>query len=494
MIMARKSKRIYLNKKQQIFLQAIQATIAWMGGRGTGKSSIEGFCQYDCFVNMPRAKTFFSSSTFAQMLTKTLPAVIKIWEAHGLKEHIPGQQNGHYVIGRRPPSNWETCRQPPKKYMNVITFFNGYTIELLSMDRPDLARGGSYDGGGLDEAYNVKEQDYSRILLPSIRGNEGRYKTHRHQQLRLYFSVPWMGKGDWLYKLEEKAKSNPDEVFWMESRTEDNIAVIGEKAFRRMKDSMNYLDYLVECENQRFTKSIDPYYYSFDDTHHTYRPQYLYKETERGIAVEGIKSIKKNGPIDICFDFGGYFNCLTVWEELLNMVYMTNSFSTDALNNENVDKLVRKFCVAYADNKTKHVNIYGEYHGKDERAEGESLYDRVIRIFNSLGWSCDLCVTEPAGDTMTRREIINEFYAETNPDLPKVRFNVDTCRDPIISHNLAKTKHDGRKSKLDEKNRSANQAHATHFTDNADYYLLQKFGHRLGLIVYRSRGRRAGVA
>ena len=81
---------------------------------------------------MPRGKGFLSSSTYAQILTKTLPEMQAIWERHGLIE------NFHYVIGRRPPKAFVSPFKPPKKYENVITFGNGYTIELLSMDRPDL--------------------------------------------------------------------------------------------------------------------------------------------------------------------------------------------------------------------------------------------------------------------------------------------------------------------------------------------------------------------
>ena len=471
-----------------MFLQAPQPDKFWMGGRGTGKSSVEGAAQFQSACFMPRGKTFLSSNTYGQLLTKTLPAMEFIMQKHGLREHIKGRQAGHYVIGQKPPRNWDTCLKPPKQYKNVVSFFNGFCMEMLSMDRPDLARGGSYDGGGIDEAYTVEEEEYSRIIVPSCRGNVERYDTPLHQQIRAYFTVPWNAKGEWLYKYEEFARLYPDLYLWMESVTRDNERVIGKKSIDRMQRNMNALDYAVECENQRFTKSPDAFYRNFDDSRHMYSPSWAYGETERGIVTSGRKRAKHDGYLAASFDFGGWFNCMTIWQEEHGTEYCIDALD---VSDQSIDVVLKRFVSRYADHPNKHLDIYGEFHGKDKQAVGESLYERVIRILNDYGWSCDLMVEDPADSHEMRFEMLNEILSETDHTLPKIKINNVDARSLAICLKRAKVKADYSKDKKEEKNRSADQRTTTHYTDTFDYYILQKYGHRMG-ITSMSRGNRAG--
>jgi hypothetical protein len=98
------------------------------------------------------------------------------------------------------------------------------------------------------------------------------------------------------------------------------------------------------------------------------------------------------------------------------------------------------------------------------------------------GWGSEIAVTATVSDVHENRyEYINNILKEDDPNLPKIRINQETCKDVIISMHNAEVTLDFKKDKKNEKNRSYNQAHATHFTDTIDYYLTQKHGWKVNM-------------
>lgn len=170
------SRRIYVNEKQRQFLAAKQKRRTFVGGRGSGKTTVAGHQTRVEMNYLPRAKVFLAGLTYTQLTSNTLPAMEAAWYAHGLREYDQKSGFGHYVKGKKPPTDWIKPIQPPSNFENVITFLNGYTIQLLSMDRAELARGGNYDGGHIDESALMKYEHVTKILAPMIRGNIHQYR------------------------------------------------------------------------------------------------------------------------------------------------------------------------------------------------------------------------------------------------------------------------------------------------------------------------------
>lgn len=476
-------KRVYLNSKQLQFGKAHQPFRTWIGGRGSGKSVMIGVSQRQKIGDLPRAKFFFSSSTYVQLLTKTLPPITKIWGEFGLREHIPGMQKGHYVIGKMPPKTWTKPYDAPRKYTNVITFFNGYTIELLSMDRPEIARGGSYDGGEIDEAALVKQEVLSQVLQPSIRGNTHKFGHWSHQQLSLYTSMPWKSEGQYLLEYEDMAKVKPDLYFYMESTAYDNVKILGERSLELMKDSMMPSIFDIEIMNKRHGKSEICFYYNFDDKKHLYTPKYGYVEDDLwGIRSEGMKDVISERMLEMSFDFSGWFTGFTLWQEDMST---RTEFMRDAMyvsQDKGIDNVIDMFCEKYKGHNYKFVRIWGEPRGHDKNATGVTFYEMVASRLRKKGWVCEVCVTQAQADRHeVRYEVINQFLAEDNPLLPKIRINEETCKDVVIAIHNSEKKPDFTKNKKNERNRSFNQAHATHYTDTVDYYIMQKHGVKIHL-------------
>lgn len=470
----KKSKQIYVNAKQEEFLLARQPDKSLVGGRGIGKSTIMGLENYLRFKHLPGAKFFFAAPTYNSILTKTMPAVEKIWKKLGLKEHLSVDDPGHYVVGRRPLKQWDKPISPPKKYDNVISFYNGFAIEFLSMDRPDLSRGGSYDGGSADEAALMKENQVDTVLRPSIRDNISYFNHWLHGQFSVYTSMPWKQSGNWVLAYEKLMTQFPDDYYYMEATALDNIEVLGEKYIERLRRKLHYLEFQIEVMNMRIKKLPDGFYHAFDDEKHCYQPKYKYGLNERGITSDGTKDINTNEPLDISMDFGGWINLMTIFQKKGRVEQLVDSLFVK--DGKSVLDLVDDFCVKHKAHKNKFLRVWGEPRGHDKHALGDNIYTTVSKRFYKNGWKCE--VKARAGRTSNhedRYNHINAILKEDDMRLPILRINEENCKPVIIALQNTQVKPDGKKDKSAEKDRSFPQEHAPHFTDTIDYYFTDKY-------------------
>ena len=475
MVKQKNKQKLYLNPKQREFLAARQKTKTMLAGRGFGKSTVAGVSARQKVSALPRGKIFFASTTYNQILTKTLPAVENMWEQMGFREHLSNEQPGHYVIGRKPPKHFERPYSPPRKYQNVLTFINGFTIEFLSLDRSDWQRGGSYDGGEIDEAALLKREVITRVLLPSVRGNRHRFSHWLHQNVNMYSSVPWMPRGYWLFEYEEKSDVHPEDYFFLEATAYDNVAVLGEDGIKRLEMEMSYLEFQVEVLNRRIVKVPDGFYHKFNDEKHTYKPRFVYGENDRGITVDDVEDVIKSEILELSFDFSGWFNCLTVWQEKDGVEYLRRQFFVKG--DDKIDKLITNFCDHFKQHGFKFVRIWGEPRGHDKQAlTSKSIYETIRDLLIRQGWDVEISV-QPERTTghLERHHFVNEILSETNPMLPKIRIN-EECKDVIIAIQVTQITAQFKKDKSNERDRNYPQEHAAHFTDTIDYYLDQKHG------------------
>ncbi len=472
----RKSKEVYFNDKQIAVFEARQPMTVNIWGRGTGKSVVGGAIEYDCALHMPRAKRFICSKTYKQLLTNILPAIKSKWLDFGLI------QDKHYIVGRKPPSWYDRPYAAPDSHENIISFFNGFALQLMSMDNANSQRGGSFDGGMIDEMAFIPRDKLNQTLLPSVRGNINRFSHWRHQQVNCFTSMPWKAEGQYVLDYAEKAKINPDQVYYSEANVYDNIVVLGQKGIDNLRNSMTTMEFEVEVLNKHLTKLPEGFYPSFDPTVHTFEAPNEYGIGESGIYYAGSKAINNRAPIDLTFDFGGWFNCCIAFQEQNDIEYAINSFYVkDA---EKLDTLVNNFCDHYAGHGLKHVNIYGEPRGHDRMATAESLFAVVLKILRKRGWSAELKVENAVTDQHAlRHEFIVEIMEESNDNLPKLRFEEEECKAVIYAIQMTGIKPDFKKDKSSERKREYKQEHATHFTDGMDYFLMQKYYHRVDMTI-----------
>jgi hypothetical protein len=306
------------------------------------------------------------------------------------------------------------------------------------------------------------------------------------RNLRGYTSIPWKPSGYYILDYEEKAKANPNRYFFQESNALDNIHILGHEYIRMMEEEMGYLEFLVEVMNERVRKVRDAFYHKFDPDKHTYSVKYLYSEGERGIITAGMADphYKPDELLDITFDFSGWFNCASVWQEGMENKRRTEYCLHQFFVKEDEGKiaeLVDKVCAHYPTHKFRLARIWGEPRGHDKRPDTiDTIYDSIVKRFAMNGWKTEVRVT--AGQVKKHKErawYMNDVLSEENTALPIIRLNDQTCKDVIIAMQITAVKDDFQKDKGREKDRAYPQEHAPHFTDGIDYYMTQKHGWRV---------------
>lgn len=475
----------FLNPVSQIYLQAPQRVKVQNLGRGGGKSFSNGVDVALDLKPLARAKGLFLGLTYSQILSNTLLPVTAALETYGYIRDL------HYVIGKRPPSYFQTPYQKPEKYDNIVTFWNGYTINLASFDRPQLLRGGSNDFVKVDEALLVKKERYDEVIVPTLRPSHIMLKG-KPRMLHEHFttSMPYGTLGDWLFEIEEKAKAEPKKFFYIEGSSWDNVEILGEETILNWKASMTPTRYDIEVLGKRIRNVGDLFYpnlserhfYDFSDNH-DFLDSFEFDLTELSKLKSNPDSrldidINHERPIDVSFDFGT-FSCMWVGQMRGDDYIIPNSFFVKSP--DTVNELVDKFCNYYQHHRNKVVMGYGDKGGKrrDERSY-ENTFQTIAKRFAHHGWRW---IKKKTADInhWERHLMINEVMEE-NPmnRWPRIRINRQKNKDGIISLQSAGMTPDRQKDKSSEKKAIA-QEHATHFSDAFDYLIYHKFKSLKGL-------------
>jgi hypothetical protein len=474
-------RRVYVNEKQRQFLSSRQKRRTYVGGRGSGKTSVAGHQTRMEMNFLPRAKVFLAGLTYTQLLKNTVPAMADSWNSHGLREYDAKENFGHYVIGKRPPANWLKPYQAPRDYENVVTFLNGYSIQLLSMDRAELNRGGNYDGGHIDESALVKHEHVNKILRPMIRGNIYRFPHYLHQTFCDYTSVPWLPSGQWVFNTEDLAKENPDEYFFLESTAYDNVDVLGEKYLRDLRDTMSQLEWDVEVMNKRLTKLPNSFYPAFHEDKHGVWKTYTYThDDETGLTIPVDSDRDPRRLIELSFDFNAAFTSLIACQENGNEFRVLDALWVKQSPTNVLDALITRFCDEYQGHEHKHVLLWGDRNGNNKQTNSDlTYYQQIQKKLQERGWSSDLMVQGLDPDHRLKHIAINELLAETNPRLPVIRINRNKAKFLIISIQQSPITPDWKKDKGSER-MLIEQERATHLSDCFDNIVYRKYGHLFG--------------
>lgn len=476
-------KKVYVNEKQALFLNAYQKRRTFQGGRGSGKSSALGFMTFLSYNALPRAKIFLGALTYNQALTKTLPSAMESWAALGLKEHTGDkpEQQGHFVVCKKPPTYWVQPYQSPRKYDNSITFINGFTIDILSMDRPELSRGGNYDGGHIDESALMKREIVSKVLRPMIRGNIFRFTDHLHQLFCDYSSAAWLPSGQWIYETEELSKAFPDEYLYIEAGAKDNMAVLGQGYLENLRREMSELEYQVEVENKRIKKLPNGFYPAFDENKHCVYDTYGYDHNdENGLWLIKDSFYNPDLPLQPSFDFNAAFTSLTLWQENGNEFRQVDELWVKESAQSKVTELCEKFIKEYSGHRNKVVFVHGDRNGNNRLVNSPfTFYEEIKMILEKAGWEVNLCVDGLDPDHRLKHFVINEILSEKRDNLPKLRWNQTKCKFSIISIESSPILPDWKKNKSSE-SENIPQERATHLSDTIDNIVFRKFAYLFG--------------
>ena len=408
--------------------------------------------------------------------------MIQAWERLGYYRDV------HYVIGKRPPKHFYKAYQPPERFENVITFWNGTTVVLGSFDRPNLMRGGNYDWAICDEAFLIKRDRYDEVVKYTLRGSDIRLRDKAgHLSEQFTSSMPFAGLGEWLFEFEELALKEPDNCYYAEGTSWHNRVILTDKVLNRWAKKPD-LKYQIEVLNKRI-KNLGSLFYPALHDQHWYDGDYNYSYIDDiGIRFGGEgdnlskkdcrwdKDHHKGLPLNISHDWGG-FNCITVdqYDKARHHVRFINAMYV--VHPKIIDDLAKDFAEYYRFNERKLIYQWGDRTGNNKQANAKSSYfEQFAKVLRSKGWTV---IRQKTGDVehLERHRFIAKLHRGANPVLPTVSHNAMNCADLRIALQLAPMR-DGKKDKASEKPTSRTDPwHATHYTDAYDYRLYHAFSH-----------------
>jgi len=492
-----RSKEIELNQKQIDFLQPEVSEKYIIGGRGSGKTFVLGVDLYMCFNALPKAMFVLANQTYGAVYNTTLSGIESAFQGLGLMEYDPRAGLGHYVIGKKPPFGWYKPYNKKSDYTNLVSFINGFSIEIASLANPDKLRGNNFDGMRVDEAAFNKREVINKVLRPAIRGNTNlpgqkskRFDHYLHHSKFYYTSAPWSVDGQWLWDMEEEAKVNPESILFLESRTIDNIHILGKKYLDDLKRELSPVEYYIEVENGRLRKLPNGFYPAFSEEKHVVfdTKDYDYNESVRRVWLEEKedKFYQSGLAILLSFDFNAKFTSCIVCQEIelphsREFRILENLFIKPGESHLSmIDALVDKFCEAYKYHKYKRIEVYGDRNGNNKNpGNTRTFYQQIDERLKANGWSVIVRVQGLDPDHHLKYQLLNDILGEKNLRAPIVRVNGNKCKSLIISITNSPILPDFKKDKSSEL-RSGDQAFATHLSDCFDLIVYRRYENLTG--------------
>ena len=461
-------KLIRLTPKQLTYMQADARIKAWVGNRGAGKSLLAGAIIQQAMAEMPRGKMILAGNTLQHLMNIEIPAIVEyLTTKAGFIEVTKQNQLGHFCIGKTPPKYFTKPFLSPESYGTVISFYNGFHIQLVSLYKRDAGRGITADCGILTEAATIDPQRFWSSLFPTVRGPEKKYYRHHignpkgYLTWYLFSNMPWDTQGEWLFTLEEMAQEKPKQYYYQESTIWDAECIYGREYIENIRYSLMKTDPLVweiEYLNKRVGRIGSAFYSELTDKH-----------------VDDTTMYDYNQPIAISLDFGNTFNCMTVWQDITP--YLVQIDELFIKGNVLIDKLVQDFTNQYQYHHTKVVEVYGDVNGNVTKYdELNTLLDRVIELLTNAGWQPNRCVTGTYNtDHALKQQRINRVLSEQEDGLPIIRFVSTGTYNTRASMKAANLTNKFRKDKSSEtKQKHIPPERATHLSDTVDYIIYEK--------------------
>jgi hypothetical protein len=301
---------IYFNFPQRENMLVSAKNTYIIASRGLGKS--EGFDAVFCLRNMlamPRSSGGFVSPTYAKALQNTLPAICHALSKWGYVN------NRHYYVGVKPPKSagFEKPYILPFNYDNVLSFYNGSIMHILSLDRAMSANSMSLDWLLIAEAKYIDYKKFKSEVMPANRGNRQYFDACPwHHGVLATTDMPTSSLGAWIF---DKQKEMDAEVidgirhayghyknlqnrpqseyiaktirtlksdlgqyrrhatFYAEYSVVDHFEIVGAEWINQMKKDLPPLLFRTSICNERILRHANGFYSALDEKIHFYIPQ-----------------------------------------------------------------------------------------------------------------------------------------------------------------------------------------------------------------------------
>ena len=463
-------------------------------GRGTGKTTqLLARRSKKISLAMPGAYFAFVGDYYSNLLSNTVPSMIKGWNDMGLKE------GSHYVVNDRPPSFFDSPYKKPISYKHTISFYNGCFFKLASMDVVSSMAGDSYQHLFGDEVKYLQKDKLDK-LLPAARGERMRF-GHSHYYLGKTFTTDMpnilnSNEYDWVLDQEKNMDSEQMKIIMQTSLVVNEIKEKMVKAwakrdrpeFEKQKRSLYRwnqrlakvrnnstlflmvstftnvdilrLDYFKEqlkvLGPEQFRPSIltmkhevkqGEKFYPYLTAKNFFDDGLLlsfYDNAGFGEATvltsDGLKHIDVRKKLEAGMDFGDMISLVVGQDQGWTQRILKNFFTLE--QNEKV--IAEKFRSFFKNHKMRVLDLYYDRSGNQYHKVGRdwaSSVKREIEYDNGkpTGWRVNLM---SVGQAVIFQEeefnLMKSVLSETNSKLPKLSIDLFQCKELKSSMEVAK--------------------------------------------------------
>lgn len=529
------------NKPQQriVVQQPSEATSVWP--RGTGKSFIIAWIMHCAVRMMPRSAWALAGESYKQILTRTLPGTVaalgKLGYAYERDFYIRKKPPASAKFKRpyEAPLSYDNFL-----IFRNGTGFHLASLDPGGGSVRGLNTDGIISDESLLISGKKKEKFTSEILATN-RGN-GRYFQHVpfHHGVFHFSSMPTSKESSWLLESSEYYQDSKyyrdlgrgfreirneiielqlkfvqnknteyrlrlweqiaalkkqlrffkseEGILYSEADIFDNIHNVGIKFIEQQYRDLTDFMFLTEILNKFFDTIEGGFYAHLDRYTHGYRDSfdngYL---SDQEYGSENLRSLDsrmdgdvlRTQPLRIAVDWGSKINCLTVTQHLKSLNELRFLKNMYVKRPKLLDHLAADFCEYYRYHGDKTVFFAYDHTGNSQMANSDLTYaEQFAKILRKNGWSVRMAPKFAPPTHQEKYLLVNRILREHDPSYPKLRFNLENCKETVVSMEQAPARDvPGKgitKDKSSERS-SMPQEEATHLSDTVDIHVVSLF-------------------
>ena len=516
------TRKLHFNKPQLRSQMIGAPTEILIAGRGTGKSEgvLAPKSAKHYFGTMPRGTGVFVGATYAQLLTRTLPAMVAGWERLGY------HMDHHYLIGRKPTEKWKKQwkwkgpYRPPLDFKYFVSWWNSAGAHLVSQDRTGSSNGITIDWIEGDEAKLLNQEKFRTELVPANRGIIPAFKGNPyHHGITLTTDMPVGSAGRWLldyaskmdkevinqiwsiqtvkYKLRYfQSKANEagkreiqkqieildDELntlrhgllYYHEASTLDNIHALGIDYIKQQLRDTTPFQFDTQILNLRPMKLEDGFYPDFDEEVHGYfaEEDSYFDNIEFSIGLtldcRKDKDLNVNAPLHIALDYNRRIHPIVTGQPTKKEIRVIKGIH--AMYPAKLKEAVQSWCDYYKYHKRKFVYYWYDHTATGDQHETRPC-DDVMTILRKNGWIVRPMYIGQQPGHEERYRMWGDLLTESGKYEQCFRTNRENCSSMILSvcQAPAEERKDGfGKDKKSEKDKNFPADESTHYSDALD--------------------------
>lgn len=514
--MAQETKRIYLNDAQYYLSVMNPRTLVAVCGRGIGKGLLQALRMLTMVQMMPRCALGFVVPSVKRGKTNILPSILMHLVNWGYLSGI------HWVAFQRPPKalGWAEPIWKPESYENVISFYNGSYVALISQDRTGTSNSMSLDGLIIDEAKFIDFEQLKEETFQANRGNQMYFgKCFLHHGITITTDMPTDKKGSWvlryeeqmdietrdvleglvtdIYKVKQLAAKNPERyerytkkleslratanecrrrlVLYKEYSSLENFAILGEQFFLDCKRNLPALTFATSILGLRLRVSANGFYSGMAPQNLYTAPNLSYIDAlpfdmrhKMVLDCRTDSDMLQDRPLIIGFDANDKINwCVVGQLDDYGRLRILKSFYVKY--QRKLPELVDDFADYYYYKKKKDVIFYYDttFVKNNYAWDGRGFYQGIVDKLKKKGWHV---TAKSIGQQMRHLEkqlLIDRMFKGTAKHM--VLINKDNNRDLLLSIELADS-YMGKKDKRGEKLAETEEDRLENRTDGSDAF------------------------